>query len=111
VAKVATILMACVLLNMSFFLAEISMLRLDHDSGFRKVFALILFSSCMEEERDASQEAHEEQPSAKKIELVFHHYNFAPTGCVLLAEYDHVTIDCRLDGDGIFETSTPPPKI
>lgn len=97
-------------MNMSFFLAEVSILELEKDSRFTKIIALILSGTCFEEEREIGGDGSEEQPTAKKIDLVFSRLIHSRDGYVLLAEDNKFLSDHRIPLSGNYETFTPPPE-
>lgn len=107
--RLLTLATALIFLNMSFFLAEISLLGLDKDGRFNKIITLVLAGTCFEEEKEAGADTSEEEKSAKKIEVVFQDHCHAFDAYILLSSAKWIA-DHSLPLGGIYETFTPPPE-
>ena len=109
-SKIITVATTVVFLNMSFFLAEVSILELEKDSRFTKIIVLILSGTCFEEEREVGGDVSEEDAAAKKIELVFGYETYPSAGHGLLVRDNKFISDHRIPLGGNFETFSPPPE-
>ena len=110
-SKVLTIITTLVFLNMSFFLAEVSMLKLEQDSRFTKIISLILSGSGFEEEREVGGDHSKDEPTGKKVELIFNSHTHSHNGSlVLLANENRVLADHHRPQGGIYEAFSPPPE-
>jgi hypothetical protein len=109
-SKAITVLTTVVFLNMSFFLAEVSMLELEKDGRFTKIIVLILTGACFEEEREVGGDLAEEDTAAKKIELVFGYMTYSSGGHELLVRDNRFISDHRIPLGGNYETFSPPPE-
>jgi hypothetical protein len=109
-SKLITIITTLVFLNMSFLLAEVSLLKLEKDSRFAKIIILILSGTCFEEEREVGGDLAEEDASGKKIDLAFS-YLIHASGVTELPVGDNKFIsDHRIPLGGNYETFSPPPE-
>lgn len=108
-SRFLTLLTTLLFVNMSFFLAEVSLLELEKDGRFAKIITLIMSGTCFEEEKETSGDTSEEDTAAKKIEVVVHHHNHFSNYFEILSDSKWIS-DLSLPPGGIRETSTPPPK-
>ena len=108
-SKLLALATTLIFLNMSFFLAEVTLLELEKDGRFGKIITLILSGSCFEEERETGGDTSEEETSAKKIEVVFQDHRYAFDPYILLSSTKWIT-DHSLPLGGVYETFTPPPE-
>jgi len=108
-SKLLTLITTLIFLNMSFFLAEVTILDLQEDSRFSKVISLVLSGTCFEEEKETGGDTTEEDTSAKKIEVVFTDYHKAFDAHIILSDlkwgFDH-----GLPTFGVYKKFTPPPE-
>jgi hypothetical protein len=109
ISKLITLVITVVFLNMSFLVAEVSMLDLHKDSEFAKIIAFIISGTCFEEERDLGTEASGEE-TAKKTDLLFCGQLHPHSGYVLLSVIKKYIADHRMPLPGNYETFTPPPE-
>ena len=110
-SKIITMLTTLVFLNMSFFLAEVSMLELEKDSRFTKIIVLIISGACFEEEREVGGDLTEEDAGAKKIDLVFGHVIHPSAGHELVGRDNKLISDHPGPLGGNYETFSPPPEF
>lgn len=108
-SKLLTLITALIFLNMSFFLAEVSMLDLANDGRFSKVISLVLSGTCFEEEKETGGDTTEEDTSAKKIEVVLHSHHTAFDAFIILTDlnwgFQHAFLVCA-----VHKKFTPPPE-
>lgn len=110
VSKALTLLTTLVFLNMSFFLAEVKLLKLEKDSRFTKIIALVVSGTCFEEEKEAGGETAEEETSAKKIDVLFGYHNESNNQHVLLSNLLDLLAHQSHPSGGDREIFTPPPE-
>ncbi|MEX1239199.1 MAG: hypothetical protein WEB30_05765 [Cyclobacteriaceae bacterium] len=108
-SKVLTVLTAAIFLNMSFFLAEVSLLELEKDGRFSKIIALIVSGTCFEEEKETGGDTTEEEAASKKIEVVFQDHCHPFDVYIVLSNAKWIR-DHSVTLGGIYETVTPPPE-
>jgi hypothetical protein len=109
-SKALTLLTTLVFLNMSFFLAEVKLLKLEKDSRFTKIIALVVAGTCFEEEKEAGGETAEEETTAKKIDVLFGYQNHSNNQYVLLSDLLELMSHQPHPSGGDQEIFTPPPE-
>lgn len=100
-----------VFLNMSFFLAEISALKLSEDKKLIENVAKLIAGSASEEESDAPMGSPDEDASAKEIDLIFHYQPVAPLENTTLAKSKISILMQGIPRLGHYEIYSPPPEI
>src|SRR5687768_626559 len=102
--KIATVATAVVFLNMSFLLAEVSLLKMEKDSRFAKIISMIISGVCFEEEKEVGSDASEED-AKKKIDVSFHYHAHSGDQYFLLSQLKWVLRQSTLPL-GTIETPT-----
>src|ERR1043165_9563668 len=73
VRNMMTLLTGLIFLNMSFFLVEVSALKLTQDTKLVVNIAKLISSSSAEEEKGSPAGAADEDVSAKEVDLIIHY--------------------------------------
>lgn len=107
-SKIATFATAVLFLNMSFLLAEVTLLEMHSDSRFARIVSLIISGTCLEEEREVGGDSGEED-AKKKIDVFFHCHPTSDDRYFLLSELQWILHQSMLLQASI-DTLTPPPK-
>lgn len=100
-----------VFLNMSFFLAEVSALKLDQDKVMVANIAKLIAGSSAEEEKDAFGGSTDEDATAKEIDLIFSYTIYTPDGFFYIAKSKGHLMDHGLPRLGNYEIYSPPPEV
>ena len=99
-----------IFLNMSFFLAEVSALKLTHDKKMIANIAKLISSSAAEEEKDAFGGPADEDCSAKEVNLIFHYTTHTIYGYSSLLKNKRCVLNLGLPLLGSYEIYSPPPE-
>ena len=99
-----------VFLNMSFFLAEVSALKLTQDKKMVENIAKLISSSAAEEEKDAFGGHADEDCSAKEVDLIFNYATHSLNTHILLIKDNRYIHDQQLLLLGTYEIFSPPPE-
>lgn len=100
-----------VFLNMSFFLAEISALKLDQNKQMMENIAKLLAGCAAEEEKDVFGGTSDEDTSAKEIDLIFHYHTHTPRHHVLVLTSNISVFTAGIPRFGNYEIDSPPPEV
>ena len=100
-----------VFLNMSFFLAEISALKLDQNKQMMENISKLLAGCAAEEEKDAFGGTSDEDTTAKEIDLIFHYHTHAPGHNGLELTRDLSVLPQGSPRFGNYEIYSPPPEV
>lgn len=98
-----------IFLNMSFFLAEVSALKLTQDKKMLENIARLISSSAAEEEKDIFGGFADEDCSAKEVDLIFSYTIHTIHGHGILTDNKLDTHDQGLPLLGSYEIYSPPP--
>ena len=104
-----TVFTGLVFLNMSFFLAEVSALKLDQDKKMISNIAKLLSTSAAEEEKDAFGGTDEDN-SAKEIHLIFNYLTHNLHGSSSDVSNKRSVFDQGIPLLGSYEIYSPPPE-
>jgi hypothetical protein len=99
-----------IFLNMSFFLAEVSALKLTQDKKMMQNIALLISSSAAEEEKDAFGGAADEDCSAKEVDLIFNYSTHTIHGHEIVIKNKRGSHPQGLPLLGSYEIYSPPPE-
>jgi hypothetical protein len=105
-----TVFTALVFLNMSFFLAEVSALKLTQDKKMIENIARLISSSAAEEEKDVFGGLADEDCSAKEVDLIFNYAVHSIHSHVIFIDNKRGNHDQGLPQLGSYETFSPPPE-
>lgn len=97
-----------IFLNMSFFLAEVSALKLTQDKKVIENIGKLIWSSVAEEEKDVFGGSAGEESSAKEVDLIFNYS--IHTIHMLLIDNKRCVVDNGLPLPGSYEIYSPPPE-
>ena len=103
-----TLFTGLIFLNMSFFLAEVSALKLNQDKQMIGNIAKLISSSAAEEEKDVFGGSSEDC-SAKEIDLLFEYNTDSATGYILLTKSRRAFV-AGSPLLGSYEIYSPPPE-
>jgi len=104
-----TLFTGLIFLNMSFFLAEVSMLKLNQDRKMIGNIAKLIASSSAEEEKDAFGGT-DEDCSAKEVDLIFQYYTHTSADfALILSKRFFFNPGSPLLGS--YEIYSPPPEV
>jgi hypothetical protein len=109
VKDIMTLFTGLIFLNMSFFLAEVSALKLTQDKKMIANIAKLISSSAAEEEKDAFGGA-DEDCSAKEVNLIYSHTTHTIHRYILDINSKRCIINHGLPQIGNYEIFSPPPE-
>jgi hypothetical protein len=104
-----TLFTGLIFLNMSFFLAEVSMLKLNQDKKMIGNIAKLIASSSAEEEKDAFGGT-DEDCSAKEVDLIFQYHTHASADFALISS-KRFFFNPGSPLLGSYEIYSPPPEV
>jgi len=110
VSNALSLFTGIVFLNMSFFLAEVSALKLDKDKKMIENIAKLIAGSSSEEEKDVFGGAADEDSAAKEIDLIFSYTIYTPDGFAYILKSDGHLLKHGLPRLGNYEIYSPPPE-
>jgi len=110
VRNVMALFTGLIFLNMSFFLAEVSALKLTLDKKMVENIAKLISSSAAEEEKDAFGGHADEDCSAKEVDLIFNYDAHTFNSHILLIKSNRYIHDQQLLLPGSYEIFSPPPE-
>lgn len=99
-----------IFLNMSFFLAEVSALKLDQNKQMMENISKLLGGCAAEEEKDIFGGSSEEDTLAKEIDLIFNHHTYTPGNSILVSNSKMSVLDQGRPLFGNYEIYSPPPE-
>jgi hypothetical protein len=104
-----TVFTAVIFLNMSFFLAEVSALKLDKDKKMIANIAKLISTSAAEEERDVFG-ATDEDHAAREVDLIYNYSIHTIHNYILDVSIKRCALDHGLPILGNYEIFSPPPE-
>jgi hypothetical protein len=104
-----TLFTGLIFLNMSFFLAEVSALKLNQDKKMIANIAKLISTSAAEEEKDVFGGADEDH-SAKEVNLIYSHAAHTIHSYTLDVNSKRCILDHGLPETGNYEIFSPPPE-
>ena len=110
VKNIMALFTGLIFLNMSFFLAEVSALKLTLDKKMVENIAKLISSSAAEEEKDVFGGTPDEDCSAKEVDLIFNYSTHTLDSHVLLIKNRRCVHDQRVLPLGNYEIFSPPPE-
>jgi hypothetical protein len=108
-SRILTIFIGAIFLNMSFFLSEVRMLKLDVDRELAHNIAKLVSGTGLEEEREAGEESSAGEGKTIDIFLTINASATLIAGIVIPKNKIHA--DDRSLSTGCVEITTPPPKV
>ena len=111
VSKLFALFTGIVFLNMSFFLAEVTVLKLDQDKQMMENICKLLSGSAAEEEKDIFGGSSDEDTAAKEINLIFNHHIYSPCNASLISKRELDTLSQGTPQLGNYEIFSPPPEV
>jgi len=110
VTNVIALFTGLIIFNMSFFLAEVSALKLTQDKKMIENIVKLISSSAPEEEKDVFGGSAGEEGSAKEVDLIFNYSVHTIHGRMLLIDNKRCAVDHGLALPGSYEIYSPPPE-
>jgi hypothetical protein len=108
-SRIFTLVLGAAFLNMSFFLSEVRMLKLDLNGDLACNIAKLISGTGFEEEREAGEES---APNEGKIVDIFLTFSSsAPLIAGICIPKNKIHPDDRSLSPGCVEITTPPPKV
>jgi hypothetical protein len=99
-----------IFLNMSFFLFEVSLLKLNQDKQMMANIAKLLSAGASEEERDVFGGSADEDSSAKEVDLLFSYTAHTVHFHVTIINNKRCVINQGIPILGSYEIYSPPPE-
>jgi hypothetical protein len=96
---------------MSFFLAEVTALKLDQDKQMMENISKLLAGSAAEEEKDIFGGSSDEDTTAKEIDLIFNHHIYNPGNASLISNRKLDALSQGIPQLGNYEIFSPPPEV
>lgn len=110
VRKTLVLLTGVLVLNMSFFLAEVEALKLLHNKQMVENIAKLIMGAATEEEKDLSGAAEESGLILKEIDLLFSHEQLLSRSFTTLNDKNHHPGAVEKVIVRSSDTISPPPK-
>jgi hypothetical protein len=107
-SRIFTIFIGAVFLNMSFFLSEVRMLKLDLNRDLAHNIAKLISGAGCEEEREAGEESVNE---GKIVDIFLTLDSSATLIAGICIPKNKMHVDDRSLSPGCVEITTPPPKV
>lgn len=104
-----TVFTAIIFLNMSFFLAEVSALKLDQDKKMIANIAKLISTSAAEEERDVFGGTDEDH-AAREVDLIYNYSVHTIHNYIVDISTKRCAVDYSLPILGSNEIFSPPPE-
>jgi len=111
IQQVLTLVTGVIFLNMSFFLAEISALKLDKNQEMVENIAKLIAGAASEEEKDIFGGESEDAKWSKEVDLLTEIKNHANHSNLLTVDQLHWVTDSAKPTTSIQKILGPPPKI
>ncbi len=105
-----SLFMGLIILNMSFFLAEVSALGIDQNEELMENIVK-LFAGCSEDDKDGCAPSNEENPSIKQINIFFTNPIPGTGSCSPLSLFDGSLFSQGVPRFGNVEIFIPPPEL
>jgi hypothetical protein len=96
---------------MSFFLVEVTALKLDKDKQMMENISKLLAGSAAEEEKDIFGGSSDEDTTAKEIDLIFNHHTYSPGNASLISKRKLDALSQGIPQLGNYEIFSPPPEV
>lgn len=109
IRKTLVLLTGLLVLNMSFFLAEVEALKLLHNKKMVENIAKLIMGAATEEEKDLSGASEEGDLTLKKIDLLFHPEQFLSRSFTVINNNNHPGAVEKVIVRSS-DTVSPPPK-
>lgn len=110
IRKTLVLLTGVLVLNMSFFLAEVEALKLLHNKQMVENIAKLIMGAATEEEKDLSGGAEESDPALKKIDLLFSPEQLLSRSFIVINTRNHHPGAVEKVIIRSSDTVSPPPK-
>ena len=108
-SRIFTIFVGVVFLNMSFFVSEVRMLKLDLNRDLAQNIAKLVSGAGFEEEREAGEESSANEGKVVDIFLTLN--SSTPLIAGMFIPKNKIHQDGRSLSPGCVEITTPPPKV
>jgi hypothetical protein len=109
IKNVMTLFTGIIFLNMSFFLAEVSALKLSQDKKMFANIVKLISTSAAEEEKDAFAGT-DEDCSSKEVDLIFNYSVHTLFSFAILINNKSLNLDQGIPLLGNYEIYSPPPE-
>ncbi len=110
VSKALSLFTGIIFLNMSFFLAEVSLLELKKDKKMVENISKLLAGCAAEEEKDVFGGSADEDSSVKEIDLIFSYLIYTSDGITTPDKSKVHVLTQGVPRLGNFEIYSPPPE-
>jgi hypothetical protein len=111
VRRLFSLFTGIVFLNMSFFLAEVSALKIGKDKQLWENICKLIAGSAAEEEKDAFSGAADEDSLTQEIDLIFFYHTHAADGNSPLVKKNLSILTLGIPLFGNYEIYSPPPEV
>ena len=111
VSNTFTLVTGIIFLNMSFFLAEVTALKLDQDKQMMENISKLLSGCAAEEEKDVFGGSSDEDTTAKEIDLIFNYHTHSPGDASLMSKNKLHAFSQGIPQLGNYEIFSPPPEV
>ena len=105
-----TLVTGLIFLNMSFFLAEVSALKINQDKKMFSNIIKLISNNTAEEEHDAFG-GPDEDSSAKEVDLIFSYSTHTIHTFVIKIDKKRTVFDQGIPLLGSYEIYSPPPEV
>jgi len=105
-----SLLTGMLFLNMSFFLAEVSALKMGKNKQLFENISRLLSGTSAEEEQDAFASASDEDTFENEVDLLLTYSTYPPLAQILTPRHDVNIWKQGIPLIGIFEIDSPPPE-
>lgn len=105
-----SLLTGMLFLNMSFFLAEVSVLKMGKNKPLFENISKILSGTSAEDEQDAFGSTSDEDTFENEVDLLLTYSTYAPLARILTAQGNVNIWKQGIPLIGIFEIDSPPPE-
>jgi len=110
IRNLMTLLTGLIFLNMSFFLAEVSALKINQDKKMFSNIIKLISNNTAEEEQDAFGGA-DEDSSAKEVDLIFTYSAHTIHSFIINVKKKRSVFDQGIPLLGSYEIYSPPPEV
>jgi len=111
VSNTFTLITGIIFLNMSFFLAEVTALKLHQDKQMMETISKLLSGCAAEEEKDIFGGSSDEDSTAKEIDLIFDYHTHSPGYFPLMSKNKLHAFSQGIPQLGNYEIFSPPPEV
>jgi hypothetical protein len=111
IKNLMTLFTGLIFLNMSFFLMEVSALKLHQDKKLLVNIAKLISSSSAEEEKGSVGGSADEDVSAKEVDLIINYTIHANSDHISTLDKKRCAFNAGMPLLGSYEIYSPPPEV